>query len=327
MPRLRRSRTTRPGLSRRKSGTGFRYLDAAGATLNDESDRERIEALAIPPAWTQVWISPDPLGHIQAIGTDGAGRRQYIYHPIWRDKRDRTKFDRALDLAATLTSARAQVTRDLRDSEPSKRRALAAAFRILDTASPRIGGEHYLEANGSHGLSTLKCSHVVTHGDSVSLSFVGKGGLDWASGFEDHDLAAVLRSLKRRGSEARLLAWKDGATWHPLAAHEINDYVRERTRGEFTAKDFRTLKGTIVAAQSLAAAGVTRQRRERQSAITAAMVAASEVLGNTPTIARKSYVDPRVVERYRRGRVIDVSRGSAPERALRQLLGASSSAD
>ncbi|CAN5280852.1 DNA topoisomerase IB [soil metagenome] len=321
MPRLRRSRTTRPGLSRRRSGTGFRYLDTTGSTLASEEDRDRIDALAIPPAWTQVWISPDPLGHIQAIGTDAAGRRQYLYHPVWRDKRDRTKFDRALDLAATLTAARAQVTRDLRDTEPSKSRALAAAFRILDTASPRIGGEHYLEANGSHGLSTLQCRHVETHGDSVSLSFVGKGGLDWASDFEDHDLAAVLRSLKRRGSAARLLAYKSEGSWHPLAAHEINDYVRERTRGEFTAKDFRTLRGTIIAAQSLAASGPSRARRDRQAAISRAMVEASDALGNTPTIARKSYVDPRVVDRYRRGRVIEVGRGSAPERALRELLG------
>lgn len=322
MPRLRRSRTTRPGLSRKKTGTGFRYVDVSGAALTDEDDRERIDALAIPPAWSNVWISPDPLGHIQAIGTDAAGRRQYLYHPVWRDKRDRTKFERALDLAATLTAARAQVTRDLRDTEPSKQRALAAAFRILDTASPRIGGERYLEQNGSHGLTTLLCSHVETHGDTVALSFVGKGGLDWASDFEDHDLAAVLRSLKRRGPAARLLAWKDGSTWHPLAASEVNDYVRERTRGEFTAKDFRTLRGTIVAAQSLAASGPSKVRRERQSAITRAMVDASDALGNTPTIARKSYVDPRVVERYRRGRVIEVGRGSAPERALRQLLGA-----
>ena len=321
MPRLRRSRPTRPGLGRRRSGTGFSYVDRDGSTIRDDDERERIETLAIPPAWTHVWISPDPLGHIQAIGTDAAGRRQYLYHPLWRERRDRTKFERALDLASTLPAARAQVTRDLRSDGPTKQRALAAAFRILDTASPRVGGERYLESNGSFGLTTLLGSHVEVSRDHVAIHFRGKGGIDWQAEFDDHDLAAVLRSLKRRGAGARLLAWKDGTQWHPLAAHDVNDYVRDRTKGEFTAKDFRTLRGTIVAAESLAASGTSTVRRTRQAAISKAFVEASVVLGNTPTIAKKSYVDPRVIERYRKGRTIAVARGSSPERALRDLLG------
>jgi DNA topoisomerase-1 len=319
--RLKRSRTTKPGLGRRRSGKGFSYVAVDGSTIRDSDRREQLDALAIPPAWTHVWIAPDPLGHIQAIGTDAAGRRQYLYHPLWREKRDRTKFDRALDLADTLPAARAQVTRDLRTAGPTRERALAAAFRILDTASPRVGGERYLESNGSFGLTTLLGSHVTTAGDHIAIEFVGKGGLDWQAEFDDHDLATVIRVLKRRGRTSRLLAWKDGSSWHPLAAVDVNDYVRERTRGEFTAKDFRTLRGTVVAAQSLAASGTSTVRRERQAAITKCFVDASTVLGNTPTIAKKSYVDPRVVNLYRRGRVISVSRGSSPERALRDLLG------
>jgi DNA topoisomerase-1 len=320
MARLRRSKTTKPGLGRTRSGSGFRYVDVTGSAAAS-ADKERIEELAIPPAWSNVWIAPDPLGHIQAIGTDAAGRRQYLYHPLWRAKRDKTKFERALDLAATLPGARAQVTRHLRDEEPSRERALAAAFRILDTASPRVGGERYLESNGSFGLTTLIGSHITITGDHVAINFVGKGGLDWEAEFDDHDLAHVLRSLKRRGGAARLLAWKDGRSWHPLAAHDVNDYVRERTHGEFTAKDFRTLRGTIVAAQSLADSGPSKVRRTRQAAITKSFVDASTVLGNTPTIAKKSYVDPRVIDRYRRGRTITVGTGSSPERALRELLG------
>lgn len=321
MARLRRSRTTKPGLGRRRSGSGFSYVATDGSTIRDPEIRERIDSLAIPPAWTHVWIAPDPLGHIQAIGTDAAGRRQYLYHPVWREKRDATKFDRALDLAATLPSARAQVTRDLRTAGPTRERALAAAFRILDTASPRVGGERYLESNGSFGLTTLIGSHVTTRGDHVAIHFRGKGGLDWQAEFDDRDLATVLRVLKRRGATARLLSWKDEKAWHPLAASDVNEYVRERTHGEFTAKDFRTLRGTIVAAESLAASGPSKIRRERQAAITKAFIDASDVLGNTPTIAKKSYVDPRVVNLYRRGRTITVSRGSSPEKALRELLG------
>jgi DNA topoisomerase-1 len=322
LARLRRSRPAKPGLGRKRAGKGFSYFDSTGATIRDSNERERIESLAIPPAWTDVWISPDERGHIQAIGTDAAGRKQYIYHPDWRERRDRTKFERAVKLAETLPGARASVTRDLRVDDLSKPRALAAAFRFLDTASPRVGGERYLDENGSHGLSTLLCSHVTTSGDHVSIHFPGKGGLDWQAEFDDYDLAVLVRLLKRRGGNARLLAWKDGGSWHPLTASDINDYVRERTHGSFTAKDFRTLRGTIVAAESLARSGVSTVRRERQAAITRAFVDASAALGNTPTIAKKSYVDPRVIDLYRRGKTITVSRGSSPERALLELLGA-----
>ena len=323
MPRLKRSKTTRPGLTRRRSGAGFSYVAVDGSTVRDSDVRDRIDSLAIPPAWTDLWIAPEEFGHIQAIGTDAAGRRQYIYHPVWREKRDRTKFVRSLELAATLPGARAVVTRDLRDDESTETRTLAAAFRILDTASPRVGGERYLESNGSHGLSTLLCSHVsVSTTDHISINFRGKGGLDWEAEFDDHDLAHVIRSLKRRGATARLLAWKDGDSWHPLAASAINDYVRERTHGEFTAKDFRTLRGTIVAAESLAGSGPTKLRRDRQAALKKAFEDASTALGNTPTIAKKSYVDPRVIDLYRRGKTIAIKRGSSPEKALRELLGA-----
>jgi DNA topoisomerase I len=316
MTRLHRSRTSQPGIGRRRAGRGFSYTRPDGGVV-DEGDRDRIAGLAIPPAWTDVWIAPDPLGHIQATGVDAAGRRQYLYHPDWREGRDRRKFERALELAARLPGARGRVTRDLRGDD-ERSRVLAAAFRLLDTVSPRIGGEHYLETNGSHGLTTLLCSHVVVRGDHVSLAFVGKGGLDWQAEFDDVDLADVLRRLAKRGPNARLLAWQDGEDWHPVHAGDVNDYIRARTGLASTAKDFRTLRGTIVAATSLAESGTSRVRRERRAAITKAFTDAAAALGNTPTIARKSYVDPRVVDRYRRGRVIPPS--GSREAALRALL-------
>jgi len=320
MPRLRRSRTSSPGLGRRRSGTGFSYVTESGATLKDDSVRGRIDSLAIPPAWTDVWITPDPLGHIQAMGTDAAGRRQYIYHAQWRARRDRTKFDRALELAAVLPTARSVVTRDLRRDEPDEARALAAAFRLLDSASPRVGGKRYLDQNGSHGLSTLLCAHATIHGESeIEIRFRGKGGLPWEALLHDEDLATVIRSLKRRGPKAHLLAYRTGGDWHTVAASEINDYVRERTHGEFTAKDFRTLRGTIVAAQSLRDSEPASTKTATKRVISQAMQAAADTLGNTPTIARKSYVDPRIVAKYEAGNVI-APNGSSPEMALRELL-------
>ena len=321
MPRLRRSRTSADGLGRQRSGTGFRYLTEKGATLKDDSVRARIDSLAIPPAWTDVWISPDPLGHIQALGTDAAGRRQYIYHPQWRTRRDLMKFERSLALAEVLPSARGVVTRDLRGDEPTRERALAAAFRLLDSASPRVGGKRYLDANGSHGLSTLLCSHVTLHGDDeIEIKFPGKGGQAWEAVLNDVDLARVLRSLKRRGQNAHLLAYRvDGDDeWRILSAEEINDYVRERTHGVFSAKDFRTLRGSIVAAQSFRESGSFSTKTQFKHAVVEAMKAASDTLGNTPTIARKSYVDPRIVDRYRAGKVI--SADGSQELALRSLL-------
>ena len=320
MPRLRRSRTSSPGLGRRRSGTGFSYVTESGATLKDDSVRGRIDSLAIPPAWTDVWITPDPLGHIQAMGTDAAGRRQYIYHAQWRARRDRTKFDRALELAAVLPTARSVVTRDLRRDEPDEARALAAAFRLLDSASPRVGGKRYLDQNGSHGLSTLLCAHATIHGESeIEIRFRGKGGLPWEALLHDEDLATVIRSLKRRGPKAHLLAYRTGGDWHTVAASEINDYVRERTHGEFTAKDFRTLRGSIVAAQSLRDSEPASTKTATKRVISQAMQAAADTLGNTPTIARKSYVDPRIVAKYEAGIVI-APNGSSSEMALRELL-------
>jgi DNA topoisomerase-1 len=321
MPRLRRSQLSSPGLGRIRKGTGFSFRDSTGAVLDDPASRERIDALAIPPAWDDVWIAPHPNSHIQATGVDDAGRRQYIYHASWREKKDKAKFERALVLAEALPNARRKVTTDLRGDGPTRTRALAGAFRMLDTGALRIGSERYAETNGSHGLSTLLCAHARVSGSTVSLSFPGKSGQEWSSEITDVDLAALLGTLKRRGPTARLLAYKVDGEWHPLGAEEINDYVREQTAGEFSAKDFRTLRGTLAAAISLAKHGPEKSRTGRGRAVAQAMRDAAMVLGNTPAIAKKSYVDPRLVEKYRRGRTIDSARLASAETELRELLG------
>jgi len=315
MPRLRRSDTAGPGFGRVRSGRGFRYTGDP-----TPADRERIDDLVIPPAWTDVWISPYANGHIQATGVDAAGRTQYMYHESWRRQKDKTKFDRALSLAASLPSARRKVTRDLRGGD-AKGRTLAIAFRMLDVGALRVGSERYTDDNGSHGLSTLLCSHVSVKDDVVTLGFPGKSGKTWSSQIADEDLARELSALKKRGPTARLLAYEDDGDWHPVSASEINDYVRECTGGSFTAKDFRTLRGTAAAALSLARHGTATTRTARKRALAEAMREASVVLGNTPTIARKSYVDPRVVAKFGAGQTVDASKPASVESELQRLLG------
>jgi len=319
MPRLRRSDTAGPGLRRVRRGRGVGYLDANGTPVHDEETLARIASLAIPPAWEDVWIAPDPLGHVQATGTDAAGRRQYLYHPAWRTRADRVKHDRALELAAALPAARRGVTRDLRSEGLGRDRVLAVAFRMLDAGTLRVGSERYADENGSYGLSTLLCRHVRVDGDEVALSFPAKSGQRWASRLRDPDLARAMGELAR-SPRSRLLAWRDeDGRRHPVSAAEINADVRRRTGGDFTAKDFRTLRGTIVAAQHLARLGPVSTATARRRAVAAAVRAAADELGNTPAVARASYVDPRVLDRYERGETIALG-GVAPERALRDLL-------
>ncbi len=319
--RLRRSDSAGPGIHRTRSGSGFSYRDAAGAPVADQELLDRIAGLVIPPAWTDVWIAPYPNGHLQATGFDAAGRRQYLYHPLWREQKDRLKFDRMLAFAEALPAARRNVTRDLRGERLSRERVLAGAFRLLDSAALRVGSERYVDENGSFGLSTLLCAHaVVLDGDIVRLRFPAKSGHAWESELHDRDLAPLVGSLKRRGGRARLLAWHGEGAWHPISAEEINEDLRRRTGGELSAKDFRTLRGTAAAALSLARSGPQATDTARRRAVVTAVKAAAEVLENTPAIARSSYVDPRILDRYQHGETIDPSRPGSVESQLRAML-------
>jgi DNA topoisomerase I len=318
--RLRHSNASGRGYRRVRAGTGFSYKDLDGSTLPPGPVRDRLEQIGIPPAWTDVWIAPYDNGHIQATGLDAVGRRQYIYHPSWREKKDRLKFDRALQLAETLPTARRLVTRDLRSEGLSRERVLAAAFRMLDSGSLRVGSERYTNENGSHGLATLLCAHVRVRKDEIRLSFPAKSGKTWESRIDDADLAAVVRQLKRRGGNARLLAYKANGRWRPVSSADINEYVKERTGEDFTAKDFRTLRGTVAAAVSLAQSGPQAKTAKRKRAVSRAMVDAATVLGNTPSIARKSYVDPRLLDHFAAGETIDPKRRDSAESEIRALL-------
>lgn len=319
--RLRRSNTNQIGYKRLRSHGHFIYRDPAGELVTDPDLRARFDDLVIPPAWTDVWISPYENGHILATGIDAAARRQYIYHPSWRARMDRLKYDRAIALAESLPMARRRVTMDLRRPDLDRSRALAAGFRMLDQGSLRVGSERYASEHGSRGLATLLCSHARVVGDDIELAFPGKSGKDWSSTIHDHDLAAALRSMKRRRSNSRLLAYRDGTgRWHPLTAEDINEYVKEYAGDEFTAKDFRTLHGTVAAAIDLAESGPQPSLAKRQRAISHAVKRASEVLGNTPSVARQSYIDPRLLDAFNHGETIDPSRIRAVESQLRALL-------
>ena len=331
MPRLRRTFPDQPGWTRRRSGKGFVYLDEHGNRL-DAEQVQRCKDLVIPPAWKDVWITPHPNGHLQAVGTDDAGRRQYLYHPQWRASRDAAKFDRILGFGKALSKARERVLTDIGAEGMSQERACAVAVRLLDLGYFRIGNDVYTDTNGSFGLTTLLREHVSRRGSALRFRFVGKSGIEHDIDIDDKAAIEALDVMRRRrGGGDRLLAWKDGRTWRDLSSSDVNDYIRGCFGIEATAKDFRTWHATVIAAAALAETdepGQTKASRKR--AVSAAMKEVSEFLGNTPTLARTAYVDPRVVEAYERGRTIKVrgsyetddARQAALERAVLKLLAA-----
>jgi DNA topoisomerase-1 len=331
MVRLRRTSPDQPGWTRRRAGSGFVYLDQHGERL-PEQDAERVRSLVIPPAWRDVWVTPYPNGHLQAVGTDDAGRRQYLYHPEWRTRRDAEKFERMEEFGRALAKARDLVLTDLgRDGMPLER-ACAAAVRLLDLGYFRIGNDVYADAHGSFGLTTLERRHVRRHQDRLVFAFVGKSGVDHRIEIDDRVVIDAIEAMRRRrGTEGRLLSYKDGRSWRSLLPELVNDYVRASTGMEATAKDFRTWHATVLAAAALAETpehGGSKASRKR--AVSGAMKEVSQFLGNTPTLARSSYVDPRVIEAYERGRTIAGAtdreydtpdeRQAALERATLELL-------
>ncbi|GAA3319788.1 DNA topoisomerase IB [Arthrobacter ramosus] len=314
MPRLRRSKPGTPGISRRRSGRGFSYHHPDGSLIAG-GERKRLDALAIPPAWADVWICPFANGHIQAMGVDDAGRSQYIYHPEWRARQDTEKFARAARLGALLPQARRLVSRHLRESASEKTKTLAAAVRLMDLGALRVGSDGYARRNGSYGLTTLRCKHVKVNGDTVSLHFPGKSGQTWDSTIEDPVLARFLGPLAGRTGKETLLVFQDGEGRVSLNAAMVNEYLRHITGGDYTAKDFRTWKGTAAAGMALAGPASKVPARQR---VLEAIKQTAELLGNTPTVARAAYVDPRVVEGFLAG---DLEQLKATESDIAAYLG------
>lgn len=321
MSRLSRSNPDAPGLTRRRHGRGFAYYDPTGTRVTDASVVDRVRSLTVPPAWRDVWIAPDPTGHIQAVGVDAAGRRQYLYHQRWREVRDAEKFDRVLRLAGALPRLRSTVSAHLSGTGLSRERVLAAAARLLDLGTFRIGGAEYLVENGTFGLATLRRDHVRVRSGRARFDYLAKGGVRRIEVVTDPAVGRVLLSLRRRNhADPALFAYRADRGWHPVRAEHVNGYLRDACRHPVTAKDFRTWHGTVLMALLLAGdrppAGATGRNRE----VSRCYARVADALGNTPAVARASYVDPRVVDRYHEGEIL-VPRGRSAS-AVREAVDA-----
>ena len=309
MPRLRRADCSSAGIQRRRRGKGFEYIDQDGARLTDEETIERIRALAIPPAWEEVWICPFPMGHIQATGMDARGRKQYRYHDKWRERRDQQKFDEMIGFARALPGMRQRVADDLAREGMGRERVLACAVRLLDRGFFRVGGEDYAVENESYGLATIHKRHVkLLPGSTLLFDYPAKSGQRRVQSIVDAEVYEILSALKkRRGGSPELLAYREGRSWRDLKSADINLYVKEVTGGDFSAKDFRTWNATVLAAVALAVSGPAAAQgtqRSHKRAINRAVKEVARYLGNTPAVARASYIDPRVFDRFEGGLTI-----------------------
>jgi DNA topoisomerase I len=296
-----------------RRGRGFGYVDVDGDRVSDERTIGRIRALAIPPAWQEVWICIDPLGHLQATGVDAAGRKQYLYHEAWREQRDREKFRRMVEFAEQLPRLRRRLTAGLAGTELDQVRVLACAVRLLDIGLFRIGGEEYAEQGGGLGLATLHKAHVSLGDDAIVFDYPAKSGLRRVHEVRDPDALAVIRALKRRrGGGEQLLAYRERRRWTPVRSEDINEYIKRDLGERFSAKDFRTWNATVMAAVSVSVAAQRDQaptKTARKRAVDGAVREVAELLGNTPAVARRAYIDPRVFDRYRSGSTISAPRG------------------
>ena len=303
MPRLRRADCSSPGITRRRRGRGWQYLDDCGNPMTDPEIVTRIRELAIPPAWQDVWICPHPMGHIQAVGTDAAGRKQYLYHAKWRERRDQKKFDHMVEFARSLPKMRHACAEHLKEEDFSRERVLACAVRLLDRGFFRIGSEDYAEQNSTYGLATMLKRHVQIDGHMISFDFTAKGGIRRMQSVVDQDVAEVVAQLKRRrGGGPELLAYKAAGTWFDVKSTDINEYLKLVTGGDYSAKDFRTWNATVLAAVALAvSAPASKTKTARKRAMSRSVQEVAEYLGNTPAIARSSYIDSRVFDRFRSG--------------------------
>jgi DNA topoisomerase I len=305
VPRLRRSDCSAPGITRRRRGRGFEYLDPAGERIDDPEVLQRIDALTIPPAWRQVWICMDAQGHLQATGLDAAGRKQYLYHERWRAHRDRLKFDSMTAFGRALRPLRRRVARDLAGAELDRSRVLACATRLLDLGFFRIGSEDYAGQNNSYGLATMLKRHVSIAGETVVFDYPAKSGQRRVQAIADGDVREIVGALKaRRAGGSQLLAYRVDGRWEDVRSEDINDYLKEAAKSDFSAKDFRTWNATVLAAVALAASDPAPTKTARERAVKSAVKTVAAYLGNTPAVCRASYIDPRVIDRYHAGATI-----------------------
>jgi len=330
--RLRRSDCSGKGIARRRAGKGFTYVDSDGDRVTDTETLDRIKALAIPPAWKDVWICPVVNGHIQATGFDDAGRKQYRYHDFWSKRASARKFDEMIEFSRKLPALRKAVSTDLDSEDLTRESALACAVKLMDLGFFRIGSEQYAEENETYGVATILKSHVSLEGtEGVRFEYSAKGSQERVQVVEDPEVRKISeRLLRRRSGPDDFLAYKEGRNWVDVKSSDVNRYIQEHTDERFSAKDFRTWNGTVLAAVELGATDLPDSKRGRERRIREAIESVSELLGNTPAVCRSSYVDPRVLDRYRNGHRIEVPSswevGSSPrlrtriEKRVRDLI-------
>lgn len=299
-----------PGYRRRRAGRGFMFLDLDGEPIHDDAVRDRIKGIAIPPAWTDVWISPDPRGHLQATGRDARGRKQYRYHPEWVALRDEVKFDHLLDFGAALPDVRRAVDRDLRRRKLSHDRVVATVVRLLEESLVRVGNEEYARENGSYGLTTLRQRHAHVDGAELVLVFPGKGGKRHETHVDDRRVVTAVRRLEELPGQHLFRYRDDQGDLTPVESTDVNEYLQAASGHEITAKEYRTWMGSVLAARSLAALPSPESDREARHGVKEVVTDVSHELGNTPTVCRKSYVHPGIIRAYEHGTLAARWKGS-----------------
>ena len=294
-----------PGIRRRKSGKGFTYTDPQGRTVKEPKDIERIRKLAIPPAWTDVWICPRANGHLQATGRDAKGRKQYRYHASWRDVRDETKFGRMIAFGESLPKIRQRVESDLGLRGLSREKVLGAVVKLLETTLIRVGNKEYVKQNNSYGLTTLRDQHVDVSGSKLSFEFRGKSGKEHSVEIHDRRLARIVKQCRDLPGQKLFQYLDDAGVRQSVSSEDVNAYLRETTGEDFTAKDFRTWGGTVLALSALLEVGTCENEREAGKAVVEAIKRVSGELGNRPAICRKYYVHPLVIQIFLEGSLPD----------------------
>ena len=309
---LRHVTDARPGIRRQKLGGGFRYLDAQSRIVRDAETLTRIRSLAIPPAWTDVWISPDELGHVQATGRDARARKQYRYHSLWREVRDETKYDRMIAFATALGKIRRRTKLDLARNGLPREKVLAAAVQLLEKTLIRVGNEEYARTNGSFGLTTLHNRHVNVRGRRVTFRFRGKSGREHVIDLTDPRLATVVRRCRELPGQELFAYFDDAGEIHQIGSSDVNEYLREISSSDFTAKDFRTWVGTVLALRELQQHPEFSSLAEGKRNVAAAIESVARTLGNTKAVCRKSYIHPALLDAYLDGSMETTVEGSKP---------------
>lgn len=287
-----------PGITRHRRGSGFMYVSAHGSTIHNARDLQRIKSLAIPPAWRDVWICPNRFGHLQAAGRDARGRKQYRYHPLWREVRDQAKYDRILDFAAALPHLRHRTRADLMQTGLSRRKVVAAVVQLLEKTMIRVGNEEYARLNHSFGLTTMRDGHARISGGTVRFRFKGKSNKFHDIALNDSRLAAIVRKCQELPGHHLFQYIDDQGSRQDIGSADVNQYLREVTGQDFTAKDFRTWTGTVLAAHALGDTHEFASQSEAKRNVLTAVDEVSGILGNTRSVCRSSYVHPAIIDAY-----------------------------